>query len=89
MTLESTTHSPLTSAFELGEQTRTQFLATLTLEQKILLEKIQSCRNDIFEFAYQKNVLHDFNTQVCDNSDEDINLSKSLCDFNDVDVDQL
>ncbi len=83
------THSPLTSAIDAGEQTRTQFLKTLTLDQKRLLEKLQSWRNDVFEFAYQRNVDHDFNTQICDDSEECIEISKGFCDFNDVDVDQL
>ena len=83
------THSPLTSAIDAGEQTRTQFLKTLTLDQKRLLEKLQSWRNDVFEFAYQRNVLHDFNTEICDDSDECIEISKGFCDFNDVDVSQL
>jgi hypothetical protein len=85
----NTTHSPLTSAIDAGEQTRTQFLKTLTLDQKRLLEKLQSYRNDVSEFAYQRNVLHDFNTQICDDSEECIQISKGFCDFNDVDVDQL
>ena len=83
------THSPITSVIDAGEQTRTQFLKTLTLDQKRLLEKLQSYRNDVSEFAYQRNVLHDFNTQICDDSEECIQISKGFCDFNDVDVDQL
>ena len=83
------THSPLTSAIDAGEQTRTQFLKTLTLDQIRLLEKLQSYRDDVFEFAYQRNVLHDFNTEICDDSDECIEISKGFCDFNDVDVSQL
>jgi hypothetical protein len=90
MKLENnTTHSPLTSAIDAGEQTRTQFLKTLTLDQKRLLEKLQSYKDDVFEFAYQRNVLHDFNTQICDDSEECIEISKGFCDFNDVDVNQL
>tara|TARA_R100000951_G_scaffold61482_1_gene51670 strand:+ start:186 stop:455 length:270 start_codon:yes stop_codon:yes gene_type:complete len=89
MKLKNTTHSPLTSAFDAGEQTRTQFLKTLTLDQIRLLEKLQSYRDDVFEFAYQRNVLHDFNTEICDDSDECIEISKGFCDFNDVDVSQL
>ena len=83
------TRSPLTSVIDAGEQTRTQFLKTLTLDQRRLLEKLQSYKNDVSEFAYQRNVLHDFNTQICDDSEECIEISKGFCDFNDVDVNQL
>jgi hypothetical protein len=83
------TRSPLTSVIDAGEQTRTQFLKTLTLDQRRLLEKLQSYKDDVFEFAYQRNVLHDFNTQICDDSEECIQISKGFCDFNDVDVNQL
>ncbi len=90
MTLENNaTHSPLTSVIDAGEQTRTQFLKTLTLDQRRLLEKLQSYKNEVSEFAYQRNVLHDFNTQICDDSEECIEISKGFCDFNDVDVNQL
>ena len=83
------THSPIAAAYDLGEQTRTQFLKTLTLEQKRLLEKMQSCRDDVFEFAYQRNIDSNFNKEICDDSEEYTEISKSLCDFNDVDVNQI
>lgn len=83
------TRSPLTSVIDAGEQTRTQFLKTLTLDQRRLLEKLQSYKDDVFEFAYQRNVLHDFDTQICDDSEECIEISKGFCDFNGVDVNQL
>jgi len=50
---------------------------------------LQSYKNDVFEFAYQRNELHDFNAQICDDSEGYIEISKGFCDFNDVDVNQL
>ena len=80
MNKENTTHSPLTSAYDLGEQTRIKFLETLTGEQKMLLEKMQYCRKDVREFAPFRN--------TCEESDALVDLADGFADFTDVDVNQ-